>query len=109
MAEVFAVLADPTRRRLLDALRGGERSVGELVDAVDIAQPGVSRHLRILHEAGLVSVRKDAQRRLYSLRPEPLAELDAWLDDYRALWEGRFDRLAAHIERRKSNARDVDR
>lgn len=97
MDDVFAVLADPTRRHLLDLLRDGERSVNELVDEVDIHQPGVSRHLRILHDAGLVHVRKDAQRRLYSVRPEPLREIDDWLDDYRRMWSDRFDRLAAHL------------
>lgn len=97
MPDVFAILADPTRRRLLGALRGGERSVGELVEEVDIHQPGVSKQLRILHEAGFVTVRQDAQRRIYSLRPEPFRELESWVNDYRDVWEARFDRLAAHL------------
>lgn len=105
MADVFAVLADPTRRHLLELLREGERSVSELVDEVDIHQPGVSRHLRILNDAGLVAVRKDAQRRLYSIQAEPLREVDEWLEDYRQLWNERFDRLAAHLERTKPRKR----
>lgn len=99
--DVFAILADPTRRRLIQALRGGERSVGELVSEVSIHQPGVSKQLRILHEAGFVAVRQDRQRRLYSLRPEPFRALEAWMSDYRQLWDARLDRLAAHLERRK--------
>ncbi len=84
VATVFDVIAEPTRRRILDAVRDGERSVGELVDEVGMHQPGVSRHLKVLRDAGLVEVRQDAQRRLYRLRPEPLMELDAWLEPYRA-------------------------
>jgi DNA-binding transcriptional ArsR family regulator len=103
--DVFAILADPTRRRMLDVLRRGERSVSELVDEVDIHQPGVSRHLRILHEAGLVSVRREAQRRIYSIRPEPLREVDEWLSHYRSLWDARFDKLAAHLERQKKEVK----
>lgn len=99
--DVFAILAEPTRRRMLDVLRGGERSVGELAAEFDIHQPGISRHLRILHDAGLVHVRKDAQRRIYSVRPEPLKDLDAWLEQYRELWETRFDRLEEHLERQR--------
>ena len=83
VAAVFDVLAEPTRRRLLDAVRDGERSVGELVDEIGMHQPGVSRHLKVPRDAGLVEVRRDAQRRLYRLRPEPLMELDAWLEPYR--------------------------
>lgn len=104
--DLFAILADPTRRRMLEALRHGERSVGELVGEVEIHQPGVSRHLRILHGAGLVDVRRDAQRRIYSLRPEPLRQLDAWLDRYRSLWEDRFDRLAAHLAKQKKDVNE---
>ena len=85
---VLEVIAEPTRRRILDAVRGGERSVGELVERVGMHQPGVSRHLKVLRDAGLVEVRRDAQRRLYRLRPEPLMELDAWLEPYRAEWAG---------------------
>ncbi len=101
MADVFEILADPTRRRLLKALRGGERSVNELVEEVDIHQPGVSRQLRILHEAGFVEVRPDRQRRLYSLRPEPFRELEDWMNDYRQIWDARFDKLAAHLASQK--------
>ena len=96
---VLEVIADPTRRRILDAVRGGERSVTELVDAVGMHQPGVSRHLKVLREAGLVEVRRDAQRRLYRLRVEPLRELDEWLEPYRAELAGRLDSLERHLER----------
>jgi DNA-binding transcriptional ArsR family regulator len=93
----FAVLAEPSRRRILDLLRERERSVGELVVDLRLSQPGVSKHLRVLREAGLVKVRVDAQRRLYELRPEPLVELDVWLEPYRRLWSGRLDLLEAHL------------
>ena len=96
----FAVLAEPSRREILDLLRERERSVGELVSGVGLSQPGVSKHLRVLREAGLVGVRVDRQRRLYHLRPEPLGEVDAWLEPYRRLWSGRLDALEAHLERR---------
>src|SRR5690349_24715818 len=96
---VLDVIAEPTRRRILDAVRDGERSVGELVEAVGMHQPGVSRHLKVLRDAGLVEVRRDAQRRLYRLRPEPLMELDAWLEPYRAEWAGRLDSLERHLRR----------
>ena len=94
---VLEVIAEPTRRRILDAVRDGERSVGELVEKVGMHQPGVSRHLKVLRDAGLVEVRQDAQRRLYRLRPEPLMELDAWLEPYRAEWAGRLDSLERHL------------
>src|SRR5439155_10030090 len=84
-------------RQLIEALRAGERSVNDLVQQVGINQPGVSKQLHILYEAGFVQVRPERQRRLYSLRGEPFRELDAWMDDYRHLWEGRFDRLAAEL------------
>ena len=103
MADVFQVLADPTRRRIVEVLRGGERSVGELVQAVDIGQPGVSRQLAILEDADFVTVRPDGRRRLYSLRPEPFAELSRFVTAYRAIWEGRLDRFAAELERRRRN------
>jgi len=96
---VLEVIAEPTRRRILDAVRDGERSVGELVEKVGMHQPGVSRHLRVLRDAGLVEVRRDAQRRLYRLRPEPLMELDAWLEPYRAEWTVRLDSLEQHMRR----------
>jgi DNA-binding transcriptional ArsR family regulator len=97
--DVLDVIAEPTRRRILDAVRDGECSVTDLVAAVGMHQPGVSRHLKVLRDAGLVQVRRDAQRRLYSLRPEPLMELDAWLQPYRAHWSGRLDALEAHLAR----------
>src|SRR5215216_6034717 len=96
---VLDVIAEPTRRRILDVVRDGERSVSELVDAVGMHQPGVSRHLKVLRDAGLVEVRRDAQRRLYRLRPEPLMELDAWLEPYRADWTARLDSLERHLQR----------
>lgn len=96
---VLEVVAEPTRRRLLDAVRGGERSVSELVEAVGMHQPGVSRHLKVLRDAGLVEVRRDAQRRLYRIRPEPLMEIDAWLEPYRAEWTARLDSLDRHLAR----------
>ena len=98
--DAFQILADPTRRRLVDALRSGERSVGELVDTVDIGQSGVSRQLAILQDAQFVVVRPEGRRRLYALRPEPFRELDEWMMGYRAMWEGRLDRFAAELDRR---------
>ncbi len=99
-AAVLEAIAEPTRRRILDAVRGGERSVGDLVEIVGMHQPGVSRHLRVLRDAGLVQVRSEAQRRLYRLRPEPLKELDEWLQPYRAEWTDRLDALERHLERK---------
>jgi DNA-binding transcriptional ArsR family regulator len=100
-ANLFEALADPTRRRIVEALRGGERPVNDLVDEVEIHQSGVSRHLGILLEAGFVRVRPVGPARLYSLRPEPFAELDAWLGQYRSLWEARLDRFAAALSRKQ--------
>ena len=100
MADVFQILADPTRRRLVETLRSGERSVGELVEAVDIGQPGVSRQLAILQEARFVVVRPEGRRRVYALRPEPFQELDEWMEGYRAMWAARLDRFAAELRRR---------
>jgi len=100
MPDVFQILADPTRRRLVDELRTGERSVGELVDVVDIGQPGVSRQLAILQDAGFVVVRPEGRRRLYALRPGPFRELDDWMIGYRRMWEARLDRFAAELDRR---------
>ncbi len=93
----FTVLAEPNRRRILELLRTGERPVGELVDALAVSQPAVSKHLRVLKEAGLVTVRAEAQRRLYAVRAEPLRELDAWLAPYRAMWSERLDDLERHL------------
>ncbi|MFZ5718426.1 MAG: ArsR/SmtB family transcription factor [Pseudomonadota bacterium] len=100
-SDAFETLADPTRRRIVAALRDGERPVGDIVREAGVHQSGVSRHLRILHEAGFVSVRPDGQRRLYALRPEPFRELEAWLADYRRLWEARLDRFGAALEARR--------
>lgn len=98
MASTFAVLADPQRRRILDALRDGERPVNDLVEGLSVSQPTVSKHLKVLREAGLVEVRRDAQRRLYRLRPEPLAEVDAWLAPYRRMWERSLDALERRLD-----------
>jgi DNA-binding transcriptional ArsR family regulator len=98
MATTFEVLAEPARRRILDLLLEQPRAVGELVDAVGLSQPGTSKHLRVLRDAGLVEVEKDAQRRVYALRAEPLAELDAWLEPYRRLWADRLDALERHLD-----------
>jgi DNA-binding transcriptional ArsR family regulator len=102
----FQILADPTRRGILEALRRGERPVGDVVEGAGIHQSGVSRHLRILEEAGFVSMRPDGQRRLYALRPDRFRELDDWLSRYRRLWEARLDRFGAAIEARRKAARD---
>lgn len=96
------VLGEPNRQAILDVLRDGERPVGELVDRLRISQPAVSKHLRVLKEAGLVEVRAEAQRRLYRIRPEPLAELDDWLAPYRRLWTTHLDQLQDHLERRRT-------
>lgn len=97
---VFQTLADPTRLRIVEALAGGEQAVGDLVRAVDIDQSGVSRHLRILGEAGFVAMRPDGARRLYSLQPEPFRAIDDWVRSYRKLWEGRLERFDAAVARR---------
>ena len=99
----FETLADPTRRRIVAALRNGERQVSDIVRQAGIHQSGVSRHLRILHESGFVTVRPDGQRRLYALRPEPFRELEAWLREYRQLWEVRLDRFGAAFEERRKD------
>src|SRR3954471_16855831 len=97
-ATPFDVLAHPSRRRILDLLLDGPRSVGELVDGLGISQPGASKHLRVLREAGMVAPRKDAQRRVYELRPEPLAEVAAWLEPFRREWADRLDALERHLD-----------
>lgn len=99
MAAVFEVLAEPTRRRILDLLGTGERPVGELVVELAMSQPAVSKHLRVLRDAGLVDVRTDAQRRLYRVRTEPLQVLDEWLTPYRRMWATRLDDLERHLDR----------
>jgi DNA-binding transcriptional ArsR family regulator len=95
---VFEVVVDPSRRRILDLLREEEQSVGGLVERLGMSQPGVSKHLRVLREAGLVRVRQDAQRRWYRLEPAPLTEIDAWLAPYRAYWSARLDALERHLD-----------
>jgi DNA-binding transcriptional ArsR family regulator len=95
---LFDVLVDPSRRQILDLLRVEERSVGQLVEALGLSQPGVSKHLRVLREAGLVSVRVDAQRRVYGLDPRPLAEVDKWLAPYRRYWADRLDDLERALD-----------
>jgi DNA-binding transcriptional ArsR family regulator len=94
----FEVLAEPSRRRILDLLREGERPVNDLVEPLALRQPSVSKHRRVLKEAGLVEVRAEAQRRLYRLRPEPLADVDAWLAPYRRMWADRLDALQRHLD-----------
>ncbi len=94
----FEVLAEPNRRRILDLLRDGERPVADLVQHLAVSQPAVSKHLRVLREAGLVAMRIDAQRRLYRLQLQPLRELDDWLAPYRALWSASLDRLEQHLD-----------
>ena len=92
-------VAEPRRREILDLLLAGDRAVGELVEAVGLSQPAVSKHLKVLREAGLVTVTAEAQRRVYSLAPEPLHELDEWLAPYRRLWSDRLDALERHLDR----------
>ncbi len=99
MDTLFATLVEPNRRRILDLLRSGEHSVGEIVDALGLSQPAASKHLRVLKEAGLVVVQQDAQRRLYRLQPAALRELDAWLEPYRQLWTARIDALEEYLDR----------
>jgi DNA-binding transcriptional ArsR family regulator len=98
VATSFQVLADPTRRRILDLLLERSLPVGELAGQLGLTQPGASKHLRVLREAGLVAARQDAQRRWYELRPGPLTEIDAWLQPYRRLWEARLDALERHLD-----------
>jgi DNA-binding transcriptional ArsR family regulator len=98
---VFQTLADPMRLRIIETLCDGEQAVNDLVDKVEIHQSGVSRHLRILHEAGFVKVRPEGQKRLYSLRPEPFCELDNWVARYRSFWEARLDKFAEALNKRQ--------
>jgi DNA-binding transcriptional ArsR family regulator len=95
---MFEVLVEPRRRHILDLLRQRERTVGDLVAALGISQPGVSKHLRVLRDAGLVGVRADGQRRLYRLQAGPLREIDEWLAPYRGAWRDRLDALEAHLD-----------
>jgi DNA-binding transcriptional ArsR family regulator len=101
MAPTLQALAEPNRQAIVDLLRDGERPVGDLVDRLRLSQPAVSKHLRVLKEAGLVEVRSDAQRRLYRIRPEPFVELDQWLSTYRRLWATHLDQLEEHLENRR--------
>jgi DNA-binding transcriptional ArsR family regulator len=95
----FEAIAEPNRRQILDLLRGGERPAGDLVEATGLSQPGVSKHLKLLREAGLVSVRPDGQRRLYRLEPDELAALDEWLKPFRRFWAERLEALDDHLEK----------
>ena len=99
MSTLFEIIADPSRRQVLDLLRDDDLTVTELVDALGMSQPAVSKHLRVLRDAGLVEARVDAQRRIYTLRAEPLAELDAWLTPYRRFWRGKLASLQRHLLR----------
>jgi DNA-binding transcriptional ArsR family regulator len=105
MDVVLRALSDESRRTVLDALRTQPATVNELASLLPIARPGVSRHLRVLREAGLVEVRQQAQQRIYTLRPEPLADLDAWLGRYRALWQQRLSALHTEVARGKRERR----
>src|SRR3954464_6871971 len=105
MEAALRAIADDSRRTMLEALAVGPATAGELAGLLPIARPGVSRHLRVLREAGLVDVRQDAQRRVYSLRPQPLAEIDDWLGRYRALWDQRLDALHTEIARGRHERR----
>jgi len=105
VTSTFAILAEPTRRLILDALRERSRPVGELVALTGLTQPGVSKHLRVLREGNLVRVRQDGQRRWYELHPAPLADVDAWLDPYRELWARRLDALERHLDSAPRNER----
>ena len=102
MPSAWSALADPHRREMLTLLLERPRPVGELVECLGLTQPGTSKHLRVLREAGLVQVRKEAQRRVYALEPRPLVELDAWLAPYRRLWDEHLDRLERHLDRTRT-------
>jgi DNA-binding transcriptional ArsR family regulator len=96
--DAFAVLAEPTRRRILDVLRGSERSVGDLVDALAVSQPTMSKHLKVLREAGFVSCRTAAQQRIYRVEARPLRDIDEWLQPYRRMWSTHLDALERHLD-----------
>ena len=108
MTTIFDVVADPTRRRILDLLRQRPHSVGELVEALDISQPGVSKQLRLLREAGLARVQQEAQTRWYHLDPTPLKELDSWLAAYRRSWSERYSRLDRYLQTLQVQEKDHD-
>lgn len=105
MSDVFTVLAEPHRREILDVLRDGEASVGELVGHLHLSQPAVSKHLRVLREAGMVVARAERQHRVYRIELEPLLEVDAWLDPYRQRWSSALDRLDTHLTSTRSTSR----
>lgn len=98
MIKTLNALAEPNRLHIMEFLQAGPHSVGELVDHLGLRQPQVSKHLRVLVEAGLVEVERDAQRRIYKIRPQPFQELDSWLDSFRYIWEERFDRLDEYLQ-----------
>lgn len=108
MTTIFDVIADSTRRRILDLLRQRPYSVGELVDALEISQPGVSKQLRLLREAGLVYVEQEAQLRWYHLNSEPLRELDSWLEAYRSSWVDRYSRLDTYLQTFQTQEKEND-
>ena len=108
MTTIFDVIADPTRRHILDLLLQRPHLVGELVDQLEISQPGVSKQLRVLRDAGLVRVRQDAQRRWYVLRPEPLQEIDQWLAGYRESWSERFENLDEYLRKLQEEEQNDD-
>ncbi len=99
MESAFAILAEPSRRAILSLLASSEQSVGDIEEQLDLSQPSVSKHLRVLREAGFVESRIDAQRRLYRIRPEPLMEIDAWLEPFRRFWSVHVDALERHLDR----------
>ena len=99
VSNAFEVVAEPSRRRILELLRAEDRPVNDLVDELGLSQPAVSKHLRVLRDAGLVDVKRDAQRRIYRLVPEPLVEIDDWLTPFREAWSRRLDALEAHLDR----------
>lgn len=107
MEAVLRAMADESRRTLLESLADGPATAGELAELLPIARPGVSRHLRVLREAGLVEVRQEAQRRIYALRPAALSDVDEWLDRYRRLWEQRLDALHTEVARGKREQRST--
>ena len=108
-SEIFQVLADPVRLRIVETLREGEQAVNDLVDKVEIHQSGVSRHLRILHEAGFLNVRPEGQKRFYSLRPEPFQELDLWVANYRSVWEQRLNKFARALNQKQKQKQHLQR
>jgi DNA-binding transcriptional ArsR family regulator len=103
MASTFEVLAEPNRRQIMDLLLADERHVGDLVAGTSLSQPSISKHLRVLRDAGLVQVRADAQRRVYRVRAEPLRAIDDWLEPYRKLWDSRLDALEQHLEKMQND------